>query len=93
MCFCVNMQMRISYCDGISASGERLATHVGEQTGDLVLVDLVQLGPTPLTGVEDVFPEQLLRDLGCRNSRSTVVLLLRLIVVHSIFVCSGGLSL
>jgi len=85
--------MCISYCDRVRASGERLATHVGEQTGDLVLVDLVQLRPAPLTGVEDVFPEQLLRNFGCGNSRGTVVLLLRIVLVHSILVCGGGLSL
>ena len=85
--------MYISYCDGVRASGERLATHVGKQTGDLVLVDLVQLRPAPLAGVQDVFPEQLLWDLGCGNSPSTGVLLLRIILFHSIFVRIGGLSL
>jgi hypothetical protein len=83
----------MSYSDGVCASGERLATHVGEQTGDLVLVDLVQLGPTPLTGVEDVFSEKLLWNFGGGDSCSTVVLLLRIVLVHSVFVCSGGLSL
>ena len=85
--------MEIAYCDGVCTSGERLATHVGEETCNLVLVDLVQLGPTPLPGVENVFPEQLLWDLGRRNSLSTVLLLLRFIVVHSVFVCGSSLSL
>jgi hypothetical protein len=57
----------MTYCDGVCSCSERLATHVGEQACNLVLVNLVQLGSAPLARVEDVLPEQLLRDLGARD--------------------------
>ena len=49
-----------TYCDGVRSSGKGLAAHVREETGNLVLVDLIQLGLTTLTGIHDVLPQELL---------------------------------
>lgn len=81
----------MAYCDGVCSCCERLATHVGKQARDLVLIDLVQLGSAPLTRVEDVFPEQLLRDFGRGNG--TFGLRVGFVHVHAILVRSGGLRL
>jgi hypothetical protein len=52
----------LTYCDGVRASSEGLATHVCEETSDLVLVDLVELRVATLAGVHDVLPQEFLWD-------------------------------
>lgn len=74
-----------TYGDGVCACGEGFAAHVGEEARDLVLVDLVEFGPAVLAGVEDVFAQQILRDLA----GGFADLALR-VGVHAVFVGRGG---
>lgn len=83
----------MTYGDGVCAGGERFAAHVCEQARDLVLVDLVQFGPAPLAGVEDVLPQQFLGNFGCRGGGGAVTLLFAFVDVHAVLVGGGGLGL
>lgn len=63
-----------AYGDGVCTSRERLTTHIGEETGDLVLIDLVELRPTVLASVEYVLSQQLLGDLSLGTSSDWLAL-------------------
>ena len=54
----------MTYCDGVRAGGKGLAAHVCEETGNLVLVDLIKLGVATLSGIHNILSQELLRDLA-----------------------------
>lgn len=77
--------MEVTHCNGVGASGKGLAAHVCEETSDLVLVNLVELGVAALASVHNVLPQELLGDF-------TLLLLfgsLRLCLASSDFLLGG----
>ena len=76
-----------TYSDGIRASGETLAPHIGKQPGDFVLVHLVEFGGAAFAGVEDVFSEEGLRDGGfafCVGGCERVIVIVVAVVVAAV---------
>ena len=55
-------RFQVSHGDGERSGGERFASQVRVESGQLFLVELVQLGLDHLFGIHDVFPEHILRD-------------------------------
>lgn len=56
--------MKMTYSNGIGTSRLGFSAHIRKETRHLVLVHVVQLGGAALAGVEDVFPQKLLRNLA-----------------------------
>lgn len=53
-----------TYRNRIGTRGVRLASHVGKEPGNLVLVDLIELRVAPLPRVQNVFAEKFLGNLA-----------------------------
>ena len=52
----------MAHGDGVRACGERLAPEVGEETRELLLVEVEEFGADLLAREHDVFAEGVLRD-------------------------------